>query len=87
MKQLLDSGSSSVLLNGICSRQFRCRRGVRKGDPISPFLFSLAADLLQSVINDLLRKGLISLPFPSHDLDFPVVQYADDTILVRPADL
>jgi len=76
VQQLLESGSSSVLLNGIPGRQFKCRRGVRQGDPLSPLLFVLAADLLQSVLNDLLQKGLISLPIPCHDPDFPVVQFA-----------
>jgi hypothetical protein len=87
VQQLLESGSSFFLLNGIPGRQFKCRRGVRQGDPLSPLLFVLAADLLQSVINDLLQKGLLSLPIPCHDTDFPVVQYADDTILVLPADV
>ena len=73
VQQLLESGSSSVLLNGIPGRQFKCRRGVSQGDPLSPLLFVLAADLLQSVLNDLVQKGLISLPIPFHDPDFPVV--------------
>ena len=62
------------------------QKGVRQGDPLSPLLFVLAADLLQSVVNDLLRKGHLSLPIPCHDTDFPIVQYADDTIMVMPAE-
>jgi hypothetical protein len=37
----LGSGSSSVLLNGIPRKQFKCRRGVRQGDPLSPLLYVL----------------------------------------------
>ena len=85
--QLLDSGSSFVLLNGIPGRQFKCKRGVRQVDPLSPLLFVLAADLLQSLVNDLLRRGHLSLPTPTHDPDFPIVQYADDTILVMHAEV
>ena len=87
MQQLLYSGSSSVLLNGIPGRQFKCKRGVGQGDPLSPLLFVLAADLLQSIVNDLRRRGHLSLPIPCHDPDFPIVQYADDTILIMPADV
>src|SRR3954468_18836308 len=87
VQHLLESGSSSVLLNGIPGRQFKCKRGVRQGDPLSPLLFVLAADLLQFVVNDLLRKGHLILPIPCHDPDFPIVQYADDTILIMPAEV
>ena len=44
-------------------------------------LFVIAADLLQTLINDLLQQGLIIMPLPTHDPDFPVIQYADDTLL------
>jgi hypothetical protein len=67
-------------------RNFKCRRGVRQGDPLSPLLFVLGAELLQYVVNDLKSRGLINLPIPARGSDFPVVQYADDTILVMEAD-
>ena len=85
VKMLLSSGSSSVLLNGIPGNHFACRRGVRQGDPLSPLLFVLAADLLQYVVNRVCSDGQLTLPIPNNNPDFPIVQYADDTLLVLPA--
>ena len=51
IEMLLQSGSSSILLNGIPGTEFKCKRGVRQGGPISPLLFVLTVDLLHSLIN------------------------------------
>lgn len=55
---------------------------MRQGDPLSPLLFVLAADLLQSIVNQAYHQGLFSCPLDSDfGHDFPIIQYADDTLL------
>jgi hypothetical protein len=83
---ILDSGTSQILLNGVPGRRFHCKHGVRQGDPLSPLLFVLAADLLQSIINKAKDCDILKLPIPlSCGSDFPIIQYADDTILILEA--
>jgi retron-type reverse transcriptase len=84
---ILSSGTSAVLLNGVPGRKFYCKRGVRQGDPLSPLLFVLAADFLQSLLNKAMEQGLLRPPIPSTACpDFPVIQYADDTLIILQAD-
>jgi hypothetical protein len=87
IEELLSIATSSVLLNGTAGKEFKCTRGVRQGDPLSPLLFAIAADLLQCVINREFNLGNLLPPFPQRtDAPFPIIQYADDAILIMQAD-
>jgi hypothetical protein len=59
-----------------------CKRGVRQGDPLSPLLYIFGSDLLQSAINDMVVHGTLSWPIETNDLDFSIIQYIDDTLLI-----
>lgn len=86
MQSIFNSGTSSILLNGVPGKTFHCQRGVRQGDPLSPLLFVLAADFLQSLLNKAKSLGLLHLPIPlQHNEDFPIIQYADDTLIIMEA--
>jgi len=87
MNMIFNSGTTSVLLIGVPGKVFHCRRGVRQGDPLSPLLFVLAADFLQTILNRAKQQGLLSLPINLvHSQDFPLLQYADDTLIFMEGD-
>jgi hypothetical protein len=87
IEELLSTATSSVLLNGTAGKDFKCTRGVRQGDSLSPLLFAIVVDLLQCVINREYNLGNLLPSFPQRtDAPFPIIQYADDTILIMQAD-
>jgi retron-type reverse transcriptase len=87
INMILGSGTLAILLNGTPGKKIYCKRGVRQGDPLSPLLFVLAADLLQSILNKAMFQNLIERPIPCRACpDFPIIQYADDTLVITKAD-
>ena len=83
---ILKIASTSVLLNGVLEKKIECMRGFRQGDPLSPILYVLTAELLQIVINDAWQRGEIDLPIEQYfGQKYPIIEYADDTLMIMPA--
>jgi hypothetical protein len=59
---ILNSASTSVILNGVHGKPIICKRVVRQGDPLSPLLFVSTAELLQVGVDQAWNDGLINLP-------------------------
>jgi hypothetical protein len=47
---LLSSSSSSVRMNGVQGPWIKHKRGLKQGDPLSPYMFILAIDTLQCIL-------------------------------------
>jgi len=45
VKGILVSARSAVLVNGSPTFEFQCEKGVRQGDPLSPFLFLVVMEV------------------------------------------
>ncbi|GKD72848.1 transposon TX1 uncharacterized, partial [Tanacetum coccineum] len=77
----LRSSSMSILVNGSLSEEFGLERGVRQGDPLSPFLFILATEGLNAIVNEAVQKGIFrGVTVGKNNVLVSHLQYADDTI-------
>ena len=82
------SASASILVNGSPTPPFKLQRGLRQGDPLSPFLF----DIIVESLNLLIQKSIASslwegIKVGANGISISNLQYADDTILFCPPKL
>ncbi|GAU44567.1 hypothetical protein TSUD_367230 [Trifolium subterraneum] len=84
MKECVSTATTSVLVNGSPTDEFRFERGLRQGDPLSPFLFLLAAEGLNVMMSAMVSNNLFT-PYglgPQNVVQVSHLQFADDTLLV-----
>jgi len=88
VKTFISGGSVAVNVNDDVGHFFQTRKGLRQGDPLSPLLFNIIADMLRVFINRARMDGQLEGIVP-HLVDegLSILQYADDTILFLHHDL
>ncbi|XP_071718854.1 uncharacterized protein [Rutidosis leptorrhynchoides] len=83
IRACLNSASISILINGSPTREFSMGRGVRQGDPLSPFLFILAAEGLNILTKAAVDRGLFKgVEIGRDKVVVSHLQYADDTMFL-----
>jgi hypothetical protein len=77
-----------VKVNNNVGCYFQTKKGLWQGDPLSPVLFNLVADMLAIFITRAKEDGQIQGLIPRLvDGGLSILQYADDTILFMEHDL
>ena len=84
----VSSAAASILINGSPTKPFKLHRGLRQGDPLSPFLFNLIVEALSLVIQKATKQGLWEgVEISRGGSKLTHLQYADDTIIFCPPDI
>lgn len=81
MRSCISTASLAILVNGSPTDFFSIEKGLRQGDPLSPFLFNLCANGLSCMLNQLLEDNRFSGVRMGPELRLNHLQFADDTLL------
>jgi hypothetical protein len=80
--QCISTVHYTLLLNGTKSSSIKPSRGLRQGDPLSPYLFIMCADVLARMINrEVLRGAINGIKVSSGADAISKLLYADNVIL------
>ncbi|GAU12613.1 hypothetical protein TSUD_132230 [Trifolium subterraneum] len=84
IKECICTASASILVNGSPTEEFPLERGLRQGDPLSPFLFLLATEGLHVLMEAMVDRHLFT-GYKVGEVDqvsISHLQFADDTLLL-----
>src|SRR4051812_17454068 len=82
IKDFVQGGSVGIRVNDDIGHNFQTRKGLRQGDPLSPIIFNIVADVLAILIARAKEEGHVGGLIPHLvDARVPILQYADDSIL------
>lgn len=83
ISECLSTANANVLVNGSPSGEFELERGIRQGDPLSPFLFLIAAEGLSLLVKRAVDEGeMQAAVIGRNKIPISHIQYADDTMFI-----
>jgi len=84
IKEYVTTATASVLVNGSPIDEFPLGRGLRQGDPLSPFLFLLAVEGLNTMMFEMVNANVFEgyTVGTNNRLVVSHLQFADDTLLL-----
>ncbi|GJS10576.1 RNA-directed DNA polymerase, eukaryota [Tanacetum coccineum] len=77
-----NSAMGSILVNGCPTSEFKFHKGLKQGDPLSPFLFILVMESLHLSFNNILSAGLFKGIRINDSLTLSHLFYADDAVFI-----
>ncbi|XP_071729330.1 secreted RxLR effector protein 78-like [Rutidosis leptorrhynchoides] len=79
----LSSARTSILINGSPTKEFPLKRGLRQGDPLSPFLFLIIMEGLHLLLKEKVdARSIKGARVGNEDTLISHLFYADDAVVV-----
>ncbi|KAK2373370.1 hypothetical protein QL285_074404 [Trifolium repens] len=84
IRECVCTATASVLVNGSPTEEFHLERGLRQGDPLSPFLFLLVAEGLNVMMSAMVERNVFTgyNVGEQESITVSLLQFADDTLLL-----
>ena len=88
IESFVQKGSVRIKVNDDIGHYFQTHKGLRQGDPMSPILFNIVADMLAVLLGRAKEKGQVG-GLIAHLVDggVSILQHANDTILFMEHDI
>ena len=81
------TASMSILLNDSPLKPFKMEKGLRQGDPLSPYLFILVSEALVCILKKAHDMNLIeAVKMGKTKINLKHLQFVDDTLISAPKD-